>query len=112
MLAKTFRALVLVGIVVCGSDGGGNSPGDGGGDSAGRAVGERFRAVSAAAITAAPIVAELQAVGDLAADLATPEIRDLGVAVGDEASATALIDGEPEPTLDAFADACHAEFPI
>lgn len=108
--------LLATSLSACDGDNGDSGGGPSGDDSAGRAACTRFRDVSVDAITEvaseAQVVSELQAVGDLAADSTTPEIRDLGVAVGEETNATALIEGEPEPTLDAFADACNAEFPI
>lgn len=50
--------------------------------------------------------------GSLAADSTTQAIRDNGVMLGTEANPSALINGEPNPAQDAFADACNSAFPL
>ena len=91
-----------------------SGPGPTGEDSAGRAACSRFREVAFGAageeLSRSQVV--LREVGDLAADSTDPAIRDNGIAAAEETYVRALVSGEPDPTLDALADACDAAFPI
>jgi hypothetical protein len=103
-------------LAACGGNGGGNGGTEDGDDPAGKAACSRFRNLSfeavGEAVTERQIVAGLEEVSSLAEESTHPAIANNGAVLAEEADPAALISGEPDPALDAFADACNAAFPL